>query len=968
MSTPGDSTERDPLDLLVEQFLQRHRKGESVDVKAFAAEHPAHATELRELLPTLQALEQVKREKESTGGSRARLAVPGLQQLGDFKIVRELGRGGMGVVFEAVQESLCRKVALKVLPQASLLTGNQLQRFLREAQIAAQLHHSNIVPVFGSGESDGYHWYAMQYIGGESLDHWRTQQAERPPQGSGAWRNRARFVARIGAQAASALHYAHSQGTMHRDVKPGNLLLDHDDHLWVTDFGLAKALEAEGLTHSGDLLGTLQYMAPEQFHGQYDARSEVYALGVTLYELLVLRPAFAAKSRSELMERVRTQRPEPLRRARPDVPEDLAIVVERAMARDPADRYADAHALEQDLQAFLEDRPIAARRQSALAQVLRWCRHNRGLSTLAGATLLAVVGAGVTGWYSYGVTAAALGQAKESKILAEQQQTRADATLRKTLDSYGQLFDALVGRDPMLALEEDLDTGEQTVIVRSVVEPGSIEPLLLMLRFYDEFAKNNEGDQALRFETARAWRRVGAIYVRLGKPENLDAAKLAYEQSLARFVDVQHRDVPREMAGVHLELGQLEQRRRSLAAAAQQFQRALTILDKEQSGEQRHLQFDRAQAHFLLAQLADPRAGGGPRGPGGMGGPGGQGGPGGAGAPGGREVGRVLQDSKQHRQEALTIVAQLLSTEPESRDYRALKARCLVLDLPWRTAEPGARDGDRPRDRVRGDRSRDPQQEAQRKEGLDIFRDLVAKYPQAEKLRFELCKALSEDRRRDAGRREGPQRGRRDAVPPSDAELAVLREARGHAEELVKVLPLLPEYAALRSTVGTLLGNALRDRSETLTEPAASAMRAEAKAELLAAAAIEHGLVDGSDLLDPRFVLRVVETRQALASLCLQMGARPEAVDHVRVVFDLLEQQVALLEGRPRAELNRPLSRFRFGEDGPLRISDRLLGALAAPELVERARQLQSRVEKLVVSERPEREPPAGPEPRRGGK
>src|SRR5690606_36336456 len=137
--------------------------------------------------------------------------------------------------------------------------------------------------VYGSGESDGYHWYAMQYLDGQSLDQWRQTQSGMVPQGSGAWHNRARFVARMGVAAASALHYAHGLGTLHRDIKPGNLLLDRDEHVWVTDFGLAKALEAEGLTHSGDMLGTLQYMAPEQFAGNYDVRTEVYALGVTLY-------------------------------------------------------------------------------------------------------------------------------------------------------------------------------------------------------------------------------------------------------------------------------------------------------------------------------------------------------------------------------------------------------------------------------------------------------------------------------------------------------------------------------------------------------------------------------------------------------------------------------------------------------------------------------------------------------------
>ena len=257
MSERADS-ERDPLDLLIERFLEQHRSGEPVTPSSFAEQHPESAAQLLELLPTLLALEDVKRDRASSSSGQQRVSLPKLDRLGDFRIERELGRGGMGVVFEAVQEALDRRVALKVLPQASLLTGNQLERFQREAQIAARLHHTNIVPVYGSGESDGYHWYAMQFIAGQSLDRWRQEQSARSPVGDAAWSSRGRFVARVGAAAAGALHCAHAHGTLHRDVKPGNFLLDQEDHVWVTDFGLAKEFENEGLTKSGDLLGTLQ--------------------------------------------------------------------------------------------------------------------------------------------------------------------------------------------------------------------------------------------------------------------------------------------------------------------------------------------------------------------------------------------------------------------------------------------------------------------------------------------------------------------------------------------------------------------------------------------------------------------------------------------------------------------------------------------------------------------------------------
>ncbi|MFY9344399.1 MAG: serine/threonine-protein kinase, partial [Planctomycetota bacterium] len=614
MNEPADdTTQRDPLDLLSEQFLLRRRRGEDLGVEAFASAHPEHADGLRGLLPTLLALEDVKRERASSGSGSRRASVPKLERLGDFRIVRELGRGGMGVVFEAVQESLGRKVALKVLPQSALLTGNQLERFRREAQIAAQLHHSNIVPVFGSGESDGYHWYAMQFIAGVSLEAWRDQQREAPPVGSGAWKSRARFVARLGVQAAQALHCAHELGTLHRDIKPGNLLLEQNDHLWVTDFGLAKALEAEGLTNSGDLLGTLQYMAPEQFAGHYDARSEVYALGVTLYELLALRPAFGGGSRTELMERIRTERPEALRRRCPDAPGDLLVVVDKAMAREPADRYRDAAEFAADLQAFLDDRPIAARRLSTTGVVWRWCRRNRGMAALAASTLLAVVGAGVTGWIAYGITDDALGKAEKSAgeasaqaAVAAQQSQRAETNLATALDAFGDVFDALVGPDPALALEEDEETGEQTLVVRSMVQPRDVALLQKMLEFYGRFATENAGNQALQLETARANRRVGAIHVRLGRPEDLEAAAKAYTQAAERFAEVTDRDVRREIAGLWMDRGQLEQRRWRLSDASRCFEKALALLAALPNAASKAIRFEQAAAHFALALNLTP--------------------------------------------------------------------------------------------------------------------------------------------------------------------------------------------------------------------------------------------------------------------------------------------------------------------------------------------------------------------------
>ena len=417
----------------------------------------------------------------STGGVAdhgvADHAATRLERLGDYRILREVGRGGMGVVYEAEQESLGRRVALKVLPDAALSDVQQVLRFQREARAAARLHHTNIVPVFGVGRDDGHHYYVMQFIPGMGLDavleelrRLRRGTGARPvspgadgaaavakailtgrfsltdplgePGADGAAatvtaignpptlapthpvaspditpptvslpgasadslarsdpdRTFFRSVARIGLQVAEALEYANRQGVLHRDVKPSNLLLDPKGNVWVADFGLAKSADAEDLTHTGDIVGTVRYMAPERFQGRCDARSDVYALGLTLYELLALRPAFAASDRHELMRRVMSEAPERLRELVPHLPRDLETIVTKAIDREPARRYATAAALADDLQRFLDDKPIKARRITAAEQAWRWARRNPAVASLAAGWFVALVAglAGVT--------------------------------------------------------------------------------------------------------------------------------------------------------------------------------------------------------------------------------------------------------------------------------------------------------------------------------------------------------------------------------------------------------------------------------------------------------------------------------------------------------------------------------------------------------------------------------------------
>lgn len=364
------------LESVLEEYLGQLADGETPDQESYLARHPHLAEALRGVFKTLDFVEATARSLDSGRLDRG-------QQLGEFQIVREIARGGMGVVYEAVQTSLGRRVALKVLPAGRLLSGNALERFSREAATAGRLHHTGIVPVYAVGEEQGVHFYAMQLIEGWSLaEHVKTLAKERKRPD----REHARRVAHWGRQVAEALAYAHGKGVIHRDVKPSNLLVDGQENVWVTDFGLARADTQATITMSGDMVGTARYMAPEQTGGRgsrADEQSDIYSLGATLYELLALAPAFDGDSREEVLNLIATSSPRPLRTLSPSVPRDLETIVGKCMRRDPAERYASAAVLAEDLRRFLAGEPIRARRPSLLRLAWRFVRRHRVSSVLA---------------------------------------------------------------------------------------------------------------------------------------------------------------------------------------------------------------------------------------------------------------------------------------------------------------------------------------------------------------------------------------------------------------------------------------------------------------------------------------------------------------------------------------------------------------------------------------------------------
>jgi serine/threonine protein kinase len=516
---------------VADEFVQRLDRGEQPDIEEYARRHPEIDTVLRQVLAALQL---VRLPVEDSAG--ADLAVfPDVVArgcLGDFCILREVGRGGMGVVYEAEQISLNRRVALKVLPFAAAMDPKQLQRFKNEARAAAQLHHQHIVPVYGVGCERGVHYYAMQYIEGQTLAATLRELRQRigkedrgsriedrglKPVDAGATieargpRNETslgdlrcsildprssifRTVANLGVQAAEALEHAHSFGIIHRDIKPANLLVDVRGNLWVTDFGLARLHNQTGLTLSGDLLGTLRYMSPEQAlakHGLMDHRTDIYALGATLYELLTLRPACPSEDRQEVLRQIEREDPRPPRSLNPAIPGDLETIVLKALAKEPEGRYATAQELADDLRRFLEDKPIRAKRPALGQRARKWARRHKSV-VAAGLVVLLV---GVVAWAVS--TVLILRQRDEARRQRERARQAVD-------DMYTEVAKEWLAHLPRM-------------------EEVQLRFLLKALQYYEEFAAEPGADPALRHQAGIASRRVGDMQLHLANHADAEA-------------------------------------------------------------------------------------------------------------------------------------------------------------------------------------------------------------------------------------------------------------------------------------------------------------------------------------------------------------------------------------------------------------------------------------------------------------
>jgi serine/threonine protein kinase len=414
-----------PVEAALAEYFARCDRGERVDLTEIAALFPGCEAGLRKFLGQERRLHHVVAavSPPAADGNMAGHTV------GDFRLRRIIGRGGMGVVWEAEQLSLHRKVAVKLLPGALCSDPRHRTRFQNEARILAQLEHANIVNVLAVGEDADTYYFAMQYVDGMTADDLiRRWSDEKPPhdaetargqisddtevEGSvtpvnghassqllplvaryADRRERYRLCARIAAEVADGLAHAHACGVLHRDVKPSNILLDRNGTARLTDFGLARMYGDATLTATGAILGTLRYASPEQLGGTAvaDERSDIYSLGVTLWELVTGKRLFTAENQNTVISQVlKTEVPRPSLFA-VKLPRDLETVITRAMSKEPRDRYTSAHALAHDLRRFLDGRPIQAKPVTLGERAFRWTIRNRALATAAVGSLFVLI-------------------------------------------------------------------------------------------------------------------------------------------------------------------------------------------------------------------------------------------------------------------------------------------------------------------------------------------------------------------------------------------------------------------------------------------------------------------------------------------------------------------------------------------------------------------------------------------------
>ena len=1065
----GTQSDRDPVELLAEQFSNRRRMGEELTIESFAAEHPQYAAEIREIFPAIAAIERAKDRQASPNDGRVAMSGQVPARLGDFRLIREIGRGGMGVVYEALQVSLGRRVAIKVLPRQFLPTGKTLRRFEREARTAAKLHHTNIVPVFGIGEQDGYHYIVMQLIAGVGLDEVLVELrraanvasldavADPSPRGTRAhqkavallsqdfalvnaaspgltpadsdvelketdhaslptsdvaqasvpggnsianrvthgldadgfdarnldinsigrsaeqdpsllpddtidpvvaadrrkpsviggfyWRN----VARIAMQVAEAL--AHQQGTLHRDIKPGNLLLDQHATLWVADFGLAKRSDYDDVSQTGDIVGTLNYIAPEVLAGRTDRRSDIYSLGLTLYELLALRAAHGSRTHARVLEAIRQANPKRPSYYQPSVPRDLETIVLKAIAAEPDKRYATAAALAEDLHRFLEDRPIRARRASLIEHGWRWCRRNRGVAALSAILLGLIVSYAAIANVGYVHMSRLKTQAQDlaedalmQRRKAEDERTRAEETLVLAIDALDNVYarfvpDHAVDSSTILLddatgdaeSEEDAGTVIQ-VRPQPALSNETAAFLQEMLGFYDKFAEKDEMNMSWRLRAATASRKVGDVLFLLGKnAEADDAYRKALQRNSELTIDddklwlVSEVEKVRASNGLAMTLAGQGQFSEAFAEHRKGLQGLRAVPAALRNAPE--LRAEEARTLFYLSRLPPEGRGGPGRGPRreapfreGLadrrphlpqgdpvlpppGRPGPEGRPERAGRhPEPKWRGRFPFGKPRHGEDYLQQAIQ--SLEKLAEEFPLVAEHRYLLALAYRS---------------RADKPWDQDDDLQHR-AVEILEGLVADYPSIPDYRDELCRAY-------AGIRWIPLLHLDDRRPSVSAEL--LEKSRELSRVLVEEHPNIPRFRETYALVQQQHGRQyLQDEKFVDAE---SDLRASAKALATMSEKSPH---------DPHLRMLLETSRMFLArALAHQNNVSPE---HGKEAVAIMEQ---LIHEATREKVSEPGPGFRGGWGRAARIflyhaeNLRIMGEANAADEVERRRQ-----------------------------
>ena len=605
------------LDRIVADYTKRMRAGKAPEIAKYKRKYPSIANEIDDLLTSVAMIEGLKQDAEGQGDTLAPRSnakdFSNLKQLGDYVLIREVGRGGMGIVFEAVHQSLGRRVALKVMLEREFESEKQIARFRREAQAAARLHHTNIVSVFGVGEAEGFHFYVMEYVDGISLksavqsltssmanldgrgpaaasklgtvgdgDLATVEKANRetgefsiassalasslqssPAVSHPDFRNNAQryqWVADVGAQVADALAYSHQMGILHRDIKPANLMLDDKGQVWITDFGLVKLHDEEAITKTGDVIGTPQYLAPESLKGEYDQQSETYCLGLSLYELATLQPAIEPGSHAQVFNRIIHEQPKAPGTVDPSMPRDLATIIAKAIRKDPAERYISAEALRDDLRAFVEDRPISARRPSLIEQASRWSRKNPLVASLAALSALLICATAIVASSAWAYTNRAYGElateakktelarqraeqsedkaiasrklAEKNESLAQQSEKKAIENVEFMVRAFDGLFTEFLKNQTNGKTRLDFDGFDELAGIEISIDSNDADYLKKMAGYYQEFARKNEGNERLVEEAARSLRRVANVNFLIG--ETAEAMKF-YNKSVKEY-------------------------------------------------------------------------------------------------------------------------------------------------------------------------------------------------------------------------------------------------------------------------------------------------------------------------------------------------------------------------------------------------------------------------------------------------